>query len=574
MEMTLFERVSKRVQNMGMKPGSDIAFGAKEVLHILKQELEREREVGAESPCAALPSEQLVSRHALIKFLKKEIRAIRKQLADGGHAEPWTLRGVMLGYEIIIEKLTEDCFEPDLQPKPEEASTTPKVGYWRGGWECGCIDDSYRLETDIECPDCHYTRPHLDAEPPAPKVGIWDPATGNWLCGCTHLPTGVRRANPPLHENCIHCHYTRPEPEQATVKEPEHLVGFGDLTRKDWRRCPICGESGMPFYQEKKPNGDEGYLRCMNLNCGSNGGINFSALPTVKEPEGLDARLRRIEDRASAAADRILQADTEVLGLLQRFKRFKRDINAGFGRISDRLDCVESRLSALEASGNKTWEHVSEEDFKRIEASRVAPESNPTPVTARLEDAAAVEEPEASTVPGFGAREENGYWIIDTPELKKAFSPKRATDEHWNTFKGANEWAPASAGSEFYADITYRRKLEPQPEQFNDPRYAYIRTAADREKCSPKLETDEIYAAGSCWLEVGTSDDFLPHCTYRRLKPLQEVQVWEGLWCATSRHGSCSTAEILLDKNPPSGGKKERVWITTRKPKSFYEGGE
>lgn len=60
-----------------------------------------------------------------------------------------------------------------------------------------------------------------------------------------------------------------PEPAQA-----------GARVRAGWVKCPICGEGDMRF--EKEQGGDEGdgYIHCVNLACGSNGGTNFSAVPT------------------------------------------------------------------------------------------------------------------------------------------------------------------------------------------------------------------------------------------------------------------------------------------------------
>lgn len=48
--------------------------------------------------------------------------------------------------------------------------------------------------------------------------------------------------------------------------------------------CPICGESDMP--KELEPVADEpgqGYVKCFNLCCASNGGTNMSALPQSKD---------------------------------------------------------------------------------------------------------------------------------------------------------------------------------------------------------------------------------------------------------------------------------------------------
>lgn len=49
-----------------------------------------------------------------------------------------------------------------------------------------------------------------------------------------------------------------------------------------WVNCPICGGTDMPKEIDEnlsKIEGTEiGYIRCSNLDCGSNGGNNFDAL--------------------------------------------------------------------------------------------------------------------------------------------------------------------------------------------------------------------------------------------------------------------------------------------------------
>ena len=42
----------------------------------------------------------------------------------------------------------------------------------------------------------------------------------------------------------------------------------------DWRDCPICGEPDMQFDVDKDTKNGEGYLKCVNLCCASNGGAN------------------------------------------------------------------------------------------------------------------------------------------------------------------------------------------------------------------------------------------------------------------------------------------------------------
>ena len=54
-----------------------------------------------------------------------------------------------------------------------------------------------------------------------------------------------------------------------------------------WVNCPICGGTDMPKEIDEnlsKIEGTEiGYIRCSNLDCGSNGGNNFDALKKNKE---------------------------------------------------------------------------------------------------------------------------------------------------------------------------------------------------------------------------------------------------------------------------------------------------
>ena len=49
--------------------------------------------------------------------------------------------------------------------------------------------------------------------------------------------------------------------------------------RKEWVDCPICAESDM-----RKETDSDGYslIFCVNHNCGSNGGDNFSGLTLTK----------------------------------------------------------------------------------------------------------------------------------------------------------------------------------------------------------------------------------------------------------------------------------------------------
>jgi hypothetical protein len=59
----------------------------------------------------------------------------------------------------------------------------------------------------------------------------------------------------------------------------------------DWVRCPVCGEEDM-----RKTSDEEGnaLIHCVNYNCGSNGGTNFSAASsdtTVSNPALLQPRL-------------------------------------------------------------------------------------------------------------------------------------------------------------------------------------------------------------------------------------------------------------------------------------------
>lgn len=55
----------------------------------------------------------------------------------------------------------------------------------------------------------------------------------------------------------------------------------------DWVNCPICGESDMRKETEAS-SPDISYISCVNGNCGSNGGTNFSALPMEKYRQALD----------------------------------------------------------------------------------------------------------------------------------------------------------------------------------------------------------------------------------------------------------------------------------------------
>lgn len=50
------------------------------------------------------------------------------------------------------------------------------------------------------------------------------------------------------------------------------------LGRSDWVDCPICGESDMRKQIDPDSDDGEGYIYCVNTNCGSNGGDNFAAL--------------------------------------------------------------------------------------------------------------------------------------------------------------------------------------------------------------------------------------------------------------------------------------------------------
>lgn len=60
--------------------------------------------------------------------------------------------------------------------------------------------------------------------------------------------------------------------------------------KKEYVTCPICGESDMPKEIEPDEECDQGYITCMNLNCGSNGGTNFEAL-RFANPEQESMRL-------------------------------------------------------------------------------------------------------------------------------------------------------------------------------------------------------------------------------------------------------------------------------------------
>lgn len=64
------------------------------------------------------------------------------------------------------------------------------------------------------------------------------------------------------------------------VLDREHTINQQNRT---WVSCPICGEDSMPKVLEKDADEpDQGYITCLNLCCGSNGGDNLSALPDAK----------------------------------------------------------------------------------------------------------------------------------------------------------------------------------------------------------------------------------------------------------------------------------------------------
>jgi len=60
------------------------------------------------------------------------------------------------------------------------------------------------------------------------------------------------------------------------------LPSTGGAGARDWVDCPICGESDMR--REKDAETGLFYIHCVNLNCGSNGGGNFSALAAAPSP--------------------------------------------------------------------------------------------------------------------------------------------------------------------------------------------------------------------------------------------------------------------------------------------------
>lgn len=124
--------------------------------------------------------------------------------------------------------------------------------------------------------------------------------------------------------------------------------------KTDYVDCPICGQSDMP--KELEPGADvpgQGYIKCLNLACASNGGTNMCALPQSKD---IDWAML-IKERGDADRELVegLKEIREVLkpeiGRLERqFRRCqetKDEAQLQLSHARNRIDSLEHELARV-----------------------------------------------------------------------------------------------------------------------------------------------------------------------------------------------------------------------------------
>lgn len=231
--------------------------------------------------------------------------------------------------------------------------------------------------------------------------------------------------------------------------------------------------------------------------------------------------------------------------------------------VDERLDSIEHRLSAIEATAVQVAEEQATDHLLRVgeTAHRGMPEPHSIPNLSAVVDEV-IGEPEGkepvSTVPDPG----EGYRLLGPDE------PLCANDQCWK-FGCWLDIHPGNVGStraEFLENLHTRRKIEPEatpaPEPFTrEPGYLYIFTAEEKAKYGPKQKGDEVFLWRTGWKPTfAYGAAFSPFYTYRRrIEPTEVPQVWE-----------VTIADVINGNNliegMPTAGMGSKFFVSTAKP--------